>query len=111
MDKNNIIKYVKIGVFIGGSFLLIRFVIKQIKLKKFNKMFGNFKTITDNNKGNTGGVTLPKDSQSNSWSPRASAEAVRDSMKGWGTDETKLFNTLTHILQMEILYFNGLRMI
>ena len=110
MEKQTIIKYVKIGVFIGGALLLFKFIKKQIKLRKLKGQFGDFKTLTDNNKGNVGGVTLPKDKQNQAWSPRASAEAIRDAIKGWGTDERKIFNTLDALNPQQLTqlrsYFN-----
>ena len=94
MEKEQIIKYAKIGAAIGVSFLLFRFIRKQIRLRKLKQRFGSLSTITNNTKGNKGGVTLPSDSSSVEWSPRFSAEALRDAMKGWGTKEDKIWSTL-----------------
>jgi len=94
MEKEQIIKYSKIGAAIGVSFLLFRFIRKQIRLRKLKQRFGSLSTITNNTKGNKGGVTLPSDSSSVEWSPRFSAEALRDAMKGWGTSENKIWSTL-----------------
>lgn len=94
MEKEQIIKYAKIGAAIGVSFLLFRFIRKQIRLRKLKQRFGSLSTITNNTKGNKGGVTLPSDSSSVEWSPRFSAEALRDAMKGWGTSENKIWSTL-----------------
>lgn len=94
MEKEQIIKYAKIGAAIGVSFLLFRFIRKQIRLRKLKQRFGSLNTITNNTKGNKGGVTLPSDSSSVEWSPRFSAEALRDAMKGWGTTENKIWSTL-----------------
>jgi hypothetical protein len=94
MEKEQIIKYAKIGAAIGVSFLLFRFIRKQIRLRKLKQRFGSLSTITNNTKGNKGGVTLPSDSSSVEWSPRFSAEALRDAMKGWGTTENKIWSTL-----------------
>lgn len=94
MEKEQIIKYAKIGAAIGVSFLLFRFIRKQIRLRKLKQRFGSLNTITNNTKGNKGGVTLPSDSSSVEWSPRFSAEALRDAMKGLGTTENKIWSTL-----------------
>ena len=94
LERHQIIKYVKIGLFIGGGILLFKFIRKQIRLAKLKGKFGDYKTITDNNAGNTGGVSLPQDAQNQGFNPRPSAEALRDAMKGWGTDEDKIWNTL-----------------
>ena len=108
MNREQIIKYAKIGLAIGGAFLLFRFVRRQIKLAKLKGKFGDFQTITDNTKGNVGGVSLPQDDNVE-WSPRPSAEALRDAMKGLGTDEDKIFNTLDTLnkdqLQKMRVYF------
>ena len=83
MNKEQIIKYVKIGLFIAGGFFAVKFIRKQIKLRKLKGQFGDYNTIIDNNKGNVGGVSLPKDTNIQ-WSPRSSAEALKDAMKGVG---------------------------
>ena len=93
MEKEQIIKYVKIGLFIAGGFFLVKFIRKQIKLRKLKGQFGDYNTIIDNNKGNVGGVSLPVDTNIQ-WSPRSSAEALRDAMKGWGTNEEAIWTTL-----------------
>jgi hypothetical protein len=94
MNKETIIKYVKIGLFIGGSILAFKFIRKQIKLRKLKGKFGDYSVLTDNNKGNKGGVSLPKDKEGLIWSPRSSAEAIRDAMKGWGTNTSPIWSTL-----------------
>lgn len=110
MERQQVIKYVKIGAAIGVSILLFRFIRKQIRLRKLKGKFGSFRTLTDNNKGNQGGVSLPQDGINISWSPRASAEALKDAMKGWGTDEDKIFNTLEALNKQQLSdvrnYFN-----
>ena len=81
-----------------------------MRLRKLKGKFGSFKTLTDNNRGNQGGVSLPQDGINISWSPRASAEALKDAMKGWGTDEDKIFNTLEPLNKQQLSdvrnYFN-----
>jgi len=111
MEKEKIIRYAKIGLFIGGSFFAIRFIRRQIRLKGIKNKFGDFRTITDNNKGNTGGVSLPQDQQGLQWSPRGSAEALKDAMETWwGTDESKIWRTLDALdknkLDLVRTYFN-----
>ena len=110
MERQQVIKYLKIGAAIGFSILLFRFIRKQIRLRKLKGKFGSFRTLTDNNKGNQGGVSLPQDGINISWSPRASAEALKDAMKGWGTDEDKIFNTLEALNKQQLSdvrnYFN-----
>ena len=110
MERQQVIKYIKIGAAIGVSILLFRFIRKQIRLRKLKGKFGSFRTLTDNNKGNQGGVSLPQDGINISWSPRASAEALKDAMKGWGTDEDKIFNTLEALNKQQLSdvrnYFN-----
>ena len=111
MQKEQIIKYAKIGLFIGGSYLAFRFIRKQMRLRGVTDKFGDFGTITDNNKGNTGGVSLPIDQQGLQWSPRSSAEALKDAMEVWnGTDENKLWRTLDALdsakLKLVRTYFN-----
>lgn len=101
MERQQIIKYVKIGAAIGVSILLFRFIRKQIRLRALKGKFGDFNTITDNNRGNQGGVSLQQDGINISWSPRASAEALQDAMKGLGTDEDKIFNTLEPLTKQQ----------
>ena len=93
MDKEQIFKYIKIGLFIAGGFFAVKFIRKQIKLRKLKGEFGDYNTLIDNNKGNVGGVSLPQDTNIQ-WSPRSSAEALKDAMKGWGTDEEIIWATL-----------------
>ena len=110
MEKEKVIRYAKIGLFIAGSFFAIRFIRKQIRLGKIKKLFGDMNTITDNNKGNTGGVSLPIDQQDIGFNPRSSAEALKDAMQGWGTDEAKIFRTLDGLDKDKLVqvrtYFN-----
>ena len=81
-----------------------------MKLGKIKGLFGDFKTITDNNRGNSGGVSLPQDQSNLTWSPRSSAEALKDAMSGWGTDEGKIWRTLDGLdknkLGLVRTYFN-----
>jgi len=99
MDKEKVIKYVKIGATIGVALLAFRWIRKQIKLRKLKKQFGDFTTITNNNKGNVGGVSLPQDQSGMEWSPRNAAESLRDAMKGWGTTESKIWSALEPLSQ------------
>ena len=94
METQTIIKYVKIGIIYIIGVIAIMFIKKQIKLRNIRAQFGDIDTITDNDKGNTGGVSLPKDQDNLVWSPRSSAEALRDAMDGFGTDENKIWRTL-----------------
>jgi hypothetical protein len=93
MDRAKSIQYIKIGLVLGGGFLLFRWGRKQWKMRKLKKEFGNYNTIVNNSKGNVGGYTST-DTQIDGWSPRGSAEQLRDAMKGWGTDEASIWVAL-----------------
>lgn len=115
METQTIIKYVKIGVYITIAVITFNFIRKQIKLRKIREQFGDINTITDNDKGNTGGVSLPQDQDNLVWSPRSSAEALRDAMDPyslwWGTDENKIWRTLDALDKNQLnkvrLYFDS----
>ncbi len=109
MERHQVIRYTKIGLTLAGAFLLFRWARKQWKLRAIKKTFGNYSTIVQDNKGNVGGYTTT-DTQIDGWSPRGTAETLRDAMKGWGTDEASIWVALNgktpEQLQQIRNYFN-----
>jgi hypothetical protein len=91
----NHIKYIKLGLGLGASFLLGRYIYRKIRQAKLMRGFGNPKTLGENKMGNEGGFSQPIDkSTENVFNPRPSAQALLDAMKGWGTSESQIWNTL-----------------
>lgn len=89
------IKYIKLGLMLGASVILGRYIYRKIRQGKIMRGFGNSKVLSNNNLGNEGGFSAPKDSNNeNQFNPRPHAEKLKDSMKGWGTNEGMIWNTL-----------------
>jgi len=91
---NRIKRWVTYGLLIGGAFLVYKIVKKQIQKRKVLRSFGSLETITNNQKGNKGGFTLPKNVEQTGFNARIHAQKLQDSMKGLGTTESLIWTTL-----------------
>lgn len=97
----------KTAIYIGGGVILLAvgfFVFKKLKGRKYNM------PKPQTGQGQTSSTSSSTSTSTSTYNPKADAEALRDSMKGFGTDEEMFFRTaqsLTPAQRQQVLdYYN-----
>ena len=105
--KEKAIKYAKVIAIIGISLFVVSLIRKQIRRKGLLRGFGDFKTITKDDRGNAGykaGEVVP-------FYPKPYAQNLYIAMKGLGTWPDMIWGALDNLSQAEReevrIYFNN----
>jgi len=101
VSNEKLMQYARLGAMLGVGYIIFQVIRKAIVKRKVLREFGDISTITNNKRGNKGGFTLPKNTQTLTFKPRLHAQRLYDAMKGLGTDEDMIWTTLEPLTSVD----------